>query len=251
MECERIAPLVTPLVDGELAAPERAAVEAHLAGCPACSAAAATERAISARIRADATRHTAPPGLRGRVGAAVAAESLGRARPRPREWTRLAAAALIGAVLASGATWELAGSLGRPAATDEVVASHIRSLMEGHLTDVASSDQHQVKPWFNGRLDLSPPVVDFAAEGFPLVGGRLDYLEGRPAAALVYRHRQHVINLFVTRSGESGPAAPEGVSRQGFNIVRWRAGGLAFWAVSDLNPAELRQFEALVRAASG
>jgi anti-sigma factor RsiW len=251
MECERIAPLVTPLVDGELAAPERDTVEAHLAGCPACSAAAAAERAIVARIRDETTRHVAPPGLRGRVGAAIAAESLGRARPQPREWTRLAAAALIGAVLASGATWEFAGSLGRPGAADEVVASHIRSLMEGHLTDVVSSDQHQVKPWFNGRLDLSPPVADFAAQGFPLIGARLDYLEGRPAAALVYRHRQHVINLFVTRSGGRGPAAPEGLSRQGFNVLSWRTGGMAFWAVSDLNPAELRQFEELVRGSAG
>jgi anti-sigma factor RsiW len=252
MECDRVAPLVSPLIDGELAPAEQAAAEAHLAGCAACREAVEAERLFSARLRAGATRHAAPPGLRGRVTAAVAAESLARSRPRPREWMQMAAAMLIGAVIASGTTWQIASNgERREAAVEDAISSHIRSLMAGHLTDVASSDQHSVKPWFNGRIDLSPPVADFTGDGYPLVGGRLDYVEGKPAAALVYRHRQHVINLFVTAAPDQASTAPASLSRQGFNVLSWRAGGMEFRAVSDLNAAELRQFEELVRNAGG
>jgi len=242
-----VTPLVSPLIDGELAAADRAGVEAHLAHCAACRAALEAERAFSWRLRAEATRHAAPAGLRARVTTAIAAETVARHGPQRREWMRLAAAALIGAVLASGGTWELAIGERQAGAADEVVASHIRSLMPGHLTDVVSGDGHTVKPWFNGRVDFSPPVVDLAEAGFPLVGGRLDYLDGHPAASLVYKRRQHVINLFVT--AEPGPekAAPSSFQRQGFNVVSWRDGGMRFRAVSDVNAGELQQFEELVR----
>jgi anti-sigma factor (TIGR02949 family) len=250
MECDRVAPLVSPFLDGELGSADRAGVEAHLAGCKTCRGAIEAERAFSSYIRSEAPRHAAPPALRARVMAAVAAESLGRDRPRNREWARLAAAALIGAVIASGTTWQIATVEQQAVAADDAIASHVRSLMTGHMTDVASSDQHTVKPWFNGRIELSPPVADLAGDGFPLVGGRVDYVEGRPAAALVYRHRQHVITLFVTAERGRESAAPTLAARQGFNVVSWRDSGMAFRAVSDLNAAELRQFEELVRAAS-
>jgi anti-sigma factor RsiW len=128
----------------------------------------------------------------------------------------------------------------------DIVSAHLRSLQADHLADVLSSDQHTVKPWFNGRLDVAPPVIDLTAPGFTLIGGRLDYIDGKPVAALVYRRRAHVINLFVTEAGSERHATMQTV--QGFNVRRWNAPGFALWAISDLNAEELddfgRKFEA-------
>ena len=135
-----------------------------------------------------------------------------------------------------------------PLVEDEIVAGHVRSLLANHLTDVATSNQHVVKPWFNGRIDFSPPVVDLAATGFPLVGGRVDYIGGRVVAALVYRRSGHAINLFVWPA-ETPPEGPS--QHDGYNLLRWSAGGLAYWAISDLNPEELRDFESQFRRATG
>jgi anti-sigma factor RsiW len=129
----------------------------------------------------------------------------------------------------------------------EVLAGHLRSLMPGHLMDVASTDQHTVKPWFNGRVDFSPPVSDFAAAGFRLAGGRLDYLDGRTVAALVYRRRKHIVNVFVWPAAESGESTIDSTAMDGFNLMHWRRGGMNVWLVSDLNPAELRDLARLLR----
>ena len=132
-------------------------------------------------------------------------------------------------------------SAGDPLA-EQVVAGHARSIVTSHLIEVASSDQHTVKPWLSSKLDFSPPVPDLAAAGFPLAGGRLDYLDNRAVAAIVYRYRQHVINLFVWPDEKSGDARPEALSKHGYNVLRWTSGGMTFWAISDVNAGELKAF---------
>jgi len=130
---------------------------------------------------------------------------------------------------------------------DDIASAHIRSLMPGHLTDVPSSEQHTVKPWFAGKLDFSPAVVDLSGEGFPLVGGRLDYAAGRPVAALVYRRQAHLINLFVWPSSSTSEVAATADVRQGYNLLHWARGQTNYWVISDLNAAELGQFARLVQ----
>jgi anti-sigma factor RsiW len=171
------------------------------------------------------------------------------ARSRRRSYLRLAAAGVLIAAASSALTFA-ALRRGAPEATEsELLASHIRSLMPGHLVDVASTNQHQVKPWFNGRLDLSPAVPNLDSLGFPLLGGRLDYVAGRRVAAVVYGRRQHIINVY------SWPAAahesPRTAAAQGYNMEEWQAGDVEYWAVSDLNRPELDQFIARFREVSG
>ncbi len=163
-------------------------------------------------------------------------------------WRSLAVAASL-VVVALG-SWRLA--LQRAAGetlADDVLTSHIRSLMPGHLTDVLSSDQHTVKPWFNGRLDFSPPVYDFSGRGYPLLGGRLDYVNGRGVAALVYGRRQHLINVFLWPAADRSAAAPSTRTRQGYHLLHWAAADYTYWVVSDLGLPELGDFAGLLRQA--
>lgn len=243
--------LVQADVDGELTPAEAARVAAHLETCPACQALQARLLASAPRLKRGLTYHPAPAALRTAIEARIAAAGRS-ARPatapaavaRPaRRWTtgtRLRGAAMGMALAAS-----LALVLVLPRGADlpeTVVAGHIRALQPGHLMDVVSTDQHTVKPWFEGRLDFAPPVTDLAAQGFPLAGGRLDYLAGRPVAALVYRRAQHVINLYVWPDGSHLERGRSTGSHSGYNYIRWGKDGMAFWAVSDLNPQELGEF---------
>jgi anti-sigma factor RsiW len=160
----------------------------------------------------------------------------------------LAAAAVL-AVVAVGA-WQLsAARAARDAIAGEVLASHVRSLLGEHLTDVASTDQHTVKPWFNGRLDFSPPVSDFAGAGFPLLGGRIDYVGGRAVAALVYGRRRHVINVYLWPAERGATAGPAALTRQGYHLRHWTTPVFVYWIASDLGTAELDQFAGLLRSA--
>jgi anti-sigma factor RsiW len=211
----------------------------------------AADQEISALIRRHAVRHAAPIGLADRIADSLQATARPTQISANSSWRSLAMAAslLLAIGLSSGVTWFFAAADRQESLAQQVVASHVRSMLGGdHLTDVASSDQHTVKPWFGGKLDLSPPVVDLTSQGFPLVGGRLDYLDRRPVAALVYRHSQHVINLFIWPDKASPVAAPS--SLQGYHLRQWRQGDLTFWAVSDVNPADLENFERILQAAT-
>src|SRR5262245_56226214 len=209
-----------------------------------------TDRRLSELIRAHATRFRASPALQSAVRTEVTLQSAA-ARPQASTFRwRWPAWAFAGAGFACGlllstavvlfSGWRASGN----ELEAELVGSHVRALMVSHLTDVASSDQHTVKPWFQGRLNYSPPVKDLAQDGFPLVGGRLDYVSGRPVAALVYRRNGHMINLFVWP--DTGARGNDASERRGYNLIRWNKDGMAYSAVSDLNSNELRAFAELM-----
>jgi anti-sigma factor RsiW len=254
MNCPETRESLSAYVDGELP-PERAAEMAeHLSSCGECAHEYEHVLNTVRTLRDELVRHRAPDVLRARVRAALREEQVApaaRLMPTPRRGWRVpwhvVAAALVVAVASSGITLlARGGRSSNSLLADEVLTSHIRSLMPEHLTDIRSSDQHNVKPWFNGRLDFSPAVPRLEEQGFPLLGGRVDYLHGRPVAVAVYGRRQHVINVFSWPDDADGAAAPAQEARHGYNLQRWRRDGMEFWAVSDLNAAELRQFTTLL-----
>jgi anti-sigma factor RsiW len=246
--CPDRLPLLHALADGELDAANSIALETHIKSCAGCAEESARIEALRARLAGPALRHPAPPGLRGRLDRALAA-----AAPAPRgHVSRVPSAAggALGAIAASLALIFALPQLTSGGIEDELVSDHVRSLLAAHVTDVATSDRHVVKPWFNGRIDFAPPVPELAPQGFPLVGGRLDYLEGRVVAAIVYRRRLHTINLFVRPA--SARVAPGGFAarRHGYSLVRWVRGELEYWAVSDVDTSDLEAFrDAFTRAA--
>ncbi len=258
MSCEPTRAALDAFLDDELGPLDARAIEEHLASCASCTAQAASLRALRTGVRAGAPYYRAPAALRtwldGEIGRRpeVAATTLARppasvisAAARPR--SRAAIAALAAFVVGALTTWSLR-SPRSDAILDEAVADHVRSLMAAHLTDVPSTDRHTVRPWFAGRLDVAPPVVDLASEGYELIGGRLDYLGQRPAAALVYRRKQHVINVFVRPGGPRGTTRERAEMRRGYNLVAWGDEALSFVAVSDLSAPDLRDFAASFRA---
>jgi anti-sigma factor RsiW len=252
VNCDDAVSLVHGYVDGELDLTNALALERHLAQCAACARRYENVRTLSSVLRDGAPYYEASPALQRRVRRALhqSSESRGLGRLLPRlswGWVAAAGAAAILVVVWTGGLLPqfTAGTINARIG-QEVIASHVRSLMAGHLTDVLSSDQHTVKPWFAGKLDFSPTVKDLAAEGFPLVGGRLDYIERRPVAALVYRRRKHTINLFVwPEQSAPSPSQSESTPR-GYNLVNWNENGMTYWAVSDLDATELAEFAKLV-----
>lgn len=236
-------------LDHELDAAQSARLEQHLEECESCRDACDRMRMQKAGINAVAPYYAAPPELRDSIHNALR-QAASRQVPPPRRelpWRWLAIAALL--LLAVSLAWNLRSSRPRTVEPDMaalVLDSHIRSLLGTHLLDVPSSDQHTVKPWFAGKLDFSPDVKDLAAQGFPLAGGRIEYLAGRPVAALVYRRRLHIINVFVWPA-----TAPEGgdesFSRNGYNLIHWTTGPMTYWAASDVAAADLRKLRSLFR----
>jgi anti-sigma factor RsiW len=259
VSCQENSTRIHGYLDGELDLVNTLRVEDHLRECTSCAQTYRNLQTLRSAVRGGDLYFQPASDLAERLHSALQ-EAAGAGRPLPasireavkptRLWTWQAMAALA-ACLAFVAVvlFRFAPGASRPSQGDivaqEVLASHVRSLMANHLTDVPSSDQHTVKPWFNGKLDFSPPVRDLSAQGFPLVGGRLDYLEGRPVAALVYQRRKHFINLFIWPSPtDSGKQV---VMRQGYNMHHWAESGMTYWAVSDLNNSELEEFVRLIR----
>jgi len=221
MKCASARVLIESYLDGELDPSAKTEVEDHLSSCSACAETHARLRELQMDIRR---------GLQGRVQSALASW----------RWAAMAASILLACSLALNVT-SFRPHRDADRLAQNIVSSHVRSLIGTHLLDVPSSDQHTVKPWFNGKLDFSPDVEDFASRGFPLMGGRIEYMEDRPVAALVYQRRRHVINVFVWPTASSTNGAGE-LPRKGFNMIHWSKAGMTYWAVSDLALSELRQF---------
>jgi anti-sigma factor RsiW len=245
MSCPHTEQDVMAYLDGELDLTSALAFERHLEECPGCARALAAQRALREAIQGADLRFRPTPELARRLRRAAAPEEDRDRLPTMRRLQALAALLLVAVVSWSlGRVWPP-----RPAASfaDEVVASHVRSLLGGHPADVASTDQHTVKPWFTGKLDYSPVVIDLAAQGFPLVGGRLDYLGHHPVAALIYHADRHVINVFTWPTAYGLDGSDSGVAaHQGFHVLHWSQGGMTYWAVSDVSEDRLQRLSRLL-----
>lgn len=249
MSCEFARTVLHGYLDGELDATRAAEFERHLETCRECTTALGAEESLRASFEQVGLYERAPTSLRKKVRA-----DLDRATGSPRalgipvwRWLAVAAAILIVASV-SWYSWPRFqnSAASSPVTAAEIIDAHIRSLQPGHLTDVASTDQHTVKPWFNGKIDFAPPVKDYADDGFPLIGGRLDVLNGRNVAALVYARRKHFINVFVWPTKQlDTPIHPPG-SRQGYQWVHWRHQGMEFCAISDVSASDLHELAQLI-----
>jgi len=241
---ENIRELLHAYTDGELDLANARETERHLQSCADCRATQKAIRELRSALTSDAPGYVAPAHLRRNVRAALRREAKS-SRQTPSPWLMFATGAAFAAVIVGFALFQTMRAARSDAIVDQVVANHVRSLLAVQLVDVVSSDQHTVKPWFDGKIDFAPEVHDLAAKGFPLVGGRLDYLDGKTIAALVYQRNKHAINLFITPAPASRSTSPTVTSRRGYNVVTWTNNGMKYWAVSDLNQAELRQFTQL------
>jgi anti-sigma factor RsiW len=243
MTCDEAEILLHALLDGELDAGHAREVEDHIAGCPACAAQLKAYREMSTAIAGADLHYAAPASLRRRIEAALPQTQTPIPMPSRRSVLRgFAMGSAVSAIAATGLVAIVLRNDDEARIESEIVSAHLRSLQAGHLTDVISTDQHTVKPWFNGKLDVAPPVIDLTAQGFTLIGGRLDYVDARPIGAIVYRRRQHVINLFVAQTASTESRSPKMETIQGFNIRRWGDRGLNYWAVSDIAADELAEF---------
>ena len=256
IDCHEANALLAAYGDGELDPVRSAAMERHLLGCAECAAKRDQLVSLRARIRAEVPYHHAPASLRPRVRAALERALPSAPRPRPvrERWSWLGAGALAGCAATVFAWFIGTAALEWQASNDvvvEAVTDHTRATLGNRLTDVASSDQHTVKPWLSARLDYSPPVRDLAAEGFPLVGGRVDYLDRHPVATLVYRYRQHTIDVFVRPLPSRSAPKPTGTlaTLRGFNVAYATGSGMEWWAVSDVSPDVLSGFVARISGA--
>jgi anti-sigma factor RsiW len=254
MTCDEAEILLHALIDGELDAGHARDVETHVAACPACAEKLRAFRAMRDAFAQAPLKEAAPAHLRKRIEAALAVPATAAVSAPRQSWlaslreswknffsgfavgtalSAAVAASLVIAVVRNDQNQQIAG---------DIVSAHLRSLQAGHLTDVETSDQHTVKPWFNGKLDVAPPVIDLTAQGFTLIGGRLDYINGQPVASIVYRRRKHVINLFVSQQLGAAVHGVKDQIVQGFNIRHWSESGLDLWAVSDIDAGELDEF---------
>jgi mycothiol system anti-sigma-R factor len=266
MNCDEVRKLMDGYLDGELDPVTSQKVDQHLRDCRKCEQTYEVDMVLSHAISQAAPYYKAPTELRERIHAslrdAISASTIAdtarenqllarSTKPEhrnifselPWNWLGLAAAIILAAAIVSTLLPRMRAPGTDQLLATQLIASHVRSLMANHLTDVASSDQHTVKPWLDAKLDFAPPVVDLASEGFPLIGGRLDYLDNRPVAALVYQRRKHFINVFVW-PGEAAAARPAmAMSHQGYQLLHWADPDFNYWAVSDVSANDLQSFK--------
>jgi anti-sigma factor RsiW len=241
---DRMQELLHAYADGELDLLSGQEVEQHLRSCEDCRRLQQQILTLRTALTSDHPAYRAPAHLRRNVRAGLRREAKsGREISWP--WLLLSAGAAC-ALLFFAATLFQSTRATRNLIADQVIGNHVRSLLAAHLVDVPSSDQHTVKPWFDGKIDFAPTVRDLSSDGFPLAGGRLDYLDGRTAAALVYHRNQHPINLFIIPATAKHDTAPALIARRGYSLFHWTHGEMEYWAVSDLNRTELQQFADLL-----
>jgi len=249
MNCERVQFLLNGYIDGELDLVNALEIETHLQTCALCHPQYEALLALQRATRDPALFYPAPAHLEKRIRSSLNARAVSRSALPGLSWQWIAPLAILTILI-----FFIVGILGRGwlapnqdgLLVQEVQTAHVRSLITSHLTDVTSSDQHTVKPWFSGKLDFSPPVTDLASQGYPLQGGRLDYLNSRSVAALVYQRNKHLINLFIWPSTDSNQA-PSTSTYNGYHLVHWSQSGMNYWAVSDLSLSELQSFVQLVQ----
>lgn len=244
MNHDEIRELLHAHVDGELDLVNAREIQQHLRDCNECRRAEEQIRELRHALTSNGPAYRAPARLRRNIRAALRHEAKADEK-NFSFWPILAASGAIAVAILGLIFFQTNRTSHESAVIDEVVANHVRSLLATHLVDIASSDQHTVKPWFDGKIDFAPDVHDFALSGFPLVGGRLDYLDDKTVVALVYQRNKHPINVFIAPSAGSNETSPVASTRRGYNVLSWTHREMDYWAVSDLNEAELRQFAGL------
>ncbi len=252
MTCDESSRLIDAYLDGELDAATCLRVEEHLAGCPACQEKLESRQVLTALVTEEAPRFTASPFLATRIRAALREES-GASEPAPEKtswWNFLSLrwiySGVGGAVAVVALTLFFSAQSGFSELAQEGISDHVRSLQVNHLMDVVSTDNHTVKPWFNGKLNFSPQVIDLKSQDYPLIGGRLDVLGGRNVAAIIYQRRKHYINLFVWPS-DASTLGDHSYEKDGYHVISWTQNGMNYLAISELGVKELKDFTSMIR----
>ncbi len=250
MDHESVQLLLNAYIDDELDAENSLEIETHLKSCAICSQHHRVLLALKQAAKLPALVYAVPPGLESRLRASTRRANRPKSFLPQLQWRWIAPAALVTILLllilvVFGRSWFQPSQ--NALLAQEVQSAHVRSLMANHLTDVTSTDQHTVKPWFDGKLDYSPPVINLASDGFPLIGGRLDYIDNRPVAALIYQRNKHYINVFVWPAVNNTSLALNASTINGYNLIHWSQGGMTFWAVSDVSPQDLQTFVHLLQ----
>jgi anti-sigma factor RsiW len=246
MICRDAQTLMHAYLDAELDPSVCLQYEQHVGECLACKKALAEQQSIQGQMKADSLYFAAPEGLRERLRASLQRQSRSASRRFPMHWVAAAACVALCVSLGFALARFSFDASSRDPLTQEVASAHIRSLQADHIVDVPSSDSHQVKPWFAGKMDFSPPTPNLENDGFHLVGGRMDYVDGRPVAAIVYRRREHIINMFVWATSGTDSKDIRQETRQGYNLVHWSKDGMNYWLASDLNLTEMNELAHLL-----